>query len=121
MKWTRPESLVQIYGVKIVGWPTGAPGEADEAVLAFSLDLTSSDLAPDGMASRRLVTVGWDNARNLVRLVPGVSSLRDELPPLDCSSVPTGGLISGPLAFAACRGFLALKVPYQCTVGYNAA
>ncbi|GHJ86128.1 hypothetical protein NliqN6_2530 [Naganishia liquefaciens] len=32
MKWTRPESLVQIYGVKIVGWPTGAPGEADEAV-----------------------------------------------------------------------------------------
>lgn len=32
MKWTRPESLVQIYGVKIVGWPMGAAGEADEAV-----------------------------------------------------------------------------------------
>jgi hypothetical protein len=32
MKWTRPESLVQIYGVKIVGWPMGGPGEGDEMV-----------------------------------------------------------------------------------------
>jgi hypothetical protein len=32
MKWTRPESLVQIYGVKIVGWPMGAPGAEDEMV-----------------------------------------------------------------------------------------
>ena len=22
MKWTRPESMVQAYGVKVVGWPT---------------------------------------------------------------------------------------------------
>lgn len=32
MKWTRPESLVQIYGVKIVGWPMGPPGAEDEMV-----------------------------------------------------------------------------------------
>ncbi|KAJ9095594.1 hypothetical protein QFC21_005465 [Naganishia friedmannii] len=32
MKWTRPESLVQIYGVKIIGWPMGSPGSEDEMV-----------------------------------------------------------------------------------------
>ncbi|KAJ9103374.1 hypothetical protein QFC19_004473 [Naganishia cerealis] len=32
MKWTRPDSLIQIYGVKIVGWPMGAPGTPDEMV-----------------------------------------------------------------------------------------
>ncbi|KAJ9114995.1 hypothetical protein QFC22_005323 [Naganishia vaughanmartiniae] len=32
MKWTRPESLIQIYGVKIVGWPMGAPGTEHEMV-----------------------------------------------------------------------------------------
>jgi hypothetical protein len=32
MKWTRPESLIQIYGVKIVGWPMGEPGTEDEMV-----------------------------------------------------------------------------------------
>lgn len=30
MKWTRPESLIQSYGVKIVGWPN--PTEEDEGI-----------------------------------------------------------------------------------------
>lgn len=27
MKWTRPESMVQAYGVKVVGWPLEETGE----------------------------------------------------------------------------------------------